>query len=163
MPKDVTCVTKVLDFPVLSTNFWRKTAKVLSTKKKVLCRCLNTIHKNIWWEHIPAKSRRVPWTCFVTVYTSKSIMMRFVCTYAVMPQSWNLHRCKDLVSTTYLSSFTSRYWSNTENDRFLLGHANAFFRLARFCRRASFPLSHRIHSAVRTESWLCLPLFNSVI
>ena len=40
MPKDVTCVTKVLDFPVLSTNFWRKTAKVLSTKKKVLCRCL---------------------------------------------------------------------------------------------------------------------------
>ena len=41
MPKDVTCVTKVLDFPVLSTNFWRKTAKVLSTKKKVLCRCLD--------------------------------------------------------------------------------------------------------------------------
>ena len=36
MPKDVTCVTKVLDFPVLSTNFWRKTAKVLSTKKKVM-------------------------------------------------------------------------------------------------------------------------------
>ena len=71
----------------------------------------------------PAKSRRVPRTCIhVQKYNGEGLCV-------LMPQSWNLHRWKDLVSTTCLPSFTSSYWRNTENDRFLLGHVNAFFRL----------------------------------